>query len=496
MQVNTICILGGGTSGFATSSILARYRELSGLNFNIKVVYSAGIGSIGVGESTLFSIRDFFSYLGLEDKDWMAECNATYKTSVRFENFYKEGRYFYYPFGIGDLSRSISDWFILKDIVPEIYTPEKSSIYFHPGTILNEENRLISDYVRDNAAYHFDSYLLGEFLQKYSEERGVEIINDTFYGTTQDKYGNIESIVCDDGAYPADLFIDCSGFKSLLLGQMMREDYISYDDTLINNKALVTKVPYTDKDKQLTNYTNSVALKNGWIWETPLWDCLAYGYVHTNRFATEEEIEQEFFDHVGEVEYRTVHFKTGRYNRGWVRNVVAVGLSYGFIEPLEATGIATTLENVFRLLECVSKRDLFVTQIDKDLFNHSVADQIDGFKKFVDRHYYLSSKDDSDYWKYVTENIDYKISKEFLDQMVVNRNLDVKSHGTWAGDLYVCGGMDYSCYSKAYTLFSNPDRDVLVKQGEDFEKLIEEMKQYVRTQQSSYKYLKDTIYNK
>ena len=175
---------------------------------------------------------------------------------------------------------------------------------------------------------------------------------------------------------------------------------------------------------------------------------------------------------------------------------MAVGLSYGFIEPLEATGIATTLENVFRLLECVSKRDLFVTQIDKDLFNHSVADQIDGFKKFVDRHYYLSSKDDSDYWKYVTENIDYKISKEFLDQMVVNRNLDVKSHGTWVGDLYVCGGMDYSCYSKAYTLFSNPDREVLVKQGEDFEKLIEEMKQYVRTQSSSYKYLKDTIYDK
>jgi len=456
MQVNSICILGGGTSGFVAASVLAKYRKQCGLKFDIKLVHSESIGSIGVGESTLFSVRELFSYLDLKDSDWMPSCNATYKTSVRFENFYKQGRYFYYPFGVGDTSKSISDWFILKEVLPEIYTPERSSIYFHPDTILNEENRLTSDYVRDNAAYHFDSKLLGEFLQRYSEDLGVEVVNDNFYGTEQDKYGNIESIVCDNGTYRADLFVDCSGFKSLLLGKMMRENYISYDNTLINNKALVAKVPYTDKDKQLKNYTNSVALKNGWIWETPLWDCMAYGYVHTNMFATEEEIEEEFFEHVGEVDYRTVHFKTGRYNRGWVKNVVAVGLSYGFIEPLEATGIATTLENVFRLLECLSKRDLFVTQVDRDLFNHSIGQQIDTYKEFVDKHYYLSSRDDTEYWRFITEVIDYNISDKFLDQMIVSRNLSNKDiRGAWSGNLYVCCGMNYSCYSKAITLSQN-----------------------------------------
>ena len=466
MQINSICILGGGTSGFATASVLAKYREKCRLKFDIKLVHSESIGSIGVGESTLFSVREMFSYLDLKDSDWMPYCNATYKTSVRFENFYKTGRYFYYPFGTGDTSRSVTDWFILKELFPDTYTPERSSIYFHPDTILNEENRLTSDYVRDNAAYHFDSKLLGEFLQRYSEDLGVEVVNDNFYGTEQDKYGNIESIVCDNGTYRADLFVDCSGFKSLLLGKMMRENYISYDNTLINNKALVAKVPYTDKDKQLKNYTNSVALKNGWIWETPLWDCLAYGYVHTNMFATEEEIEEEFFEHVGEVDYRTVHFKTGRYNRGWVKNVVAVGLSYGFIEPLEATGIATTLENVFRLLECLSKRDLFVTQVDRDLFNHSIGQQIDTYKEFVDKHYYLSSRDDTEYWRFITEVIDYNISDKFLDQMIVSRNLSNKDiRGAWSGNLYVCCGMNYSCYSKAITLSQNSKNNIPI----DFE---------------------------
>ena len=150
------------------------------------------------------------------------------------------------------------------------------------------------------------------------------------------------------------MFIDCSGFRSLLLGEIMKEDYIPFSDTLINNKALVGKIPYSNKEEELKCYTNCVALQNGWCWEIPLWDGISVGYVHTNKFATEEEIEKEFFDRYGELDYKTVKFKTGRYKRGWVKNVVGVGLSYGFIEPLESTSIATTLENTFRLLECLS----------------------------------------------------------------------------------------------------------------------------------------------
>ena len=332
MKVKSICILGGGTSGFSMSAILARYREVSKLDFDIKVVHSQDIGGIGVGESTILSINELFQYLKVEDNDWMRECNATYKTSIRFQDFYKKGSHFHYPFGRvhpeQNTLEGVNQWFINKEVFPNTYTPERASTYFVSSTMLAEKNRLTDDAnydLKTNTAYHFDAHLLGEFLKKYSEDGGVEVIDDTFKSATLKEDGSIESLVCENGTYEADLFIDCSGFRSLLLGEVMGEEYVSYGDTLINNKVLRAQVPYKNKEKELKNYTNCVALKNGWCWEIPLWDKMSVGYVHTNKFATKEEIEEEFFNHVGEVDYDILEFKTGRYKRGWVKNVVAVG---------------------------------------------------------------------------------------------------------------------------------------------------------------------------
>ena len=506
MKVNKVCILGGGTSGFMTSSVLAKCREHLGLDFDIKVIHSKNIGSIGVGESTFFNINSLFKYLELKDSDWMPYCNATYKTSVRFENFYKKGRYFYYPFGPCRIDAQVTRWFTLKEFYPENFTPERISLYLNPHTIFNEENKLCDDnnYLRNCAAYHFDSHLLGEYLRKYSEKRGVEVIDDTFLEANLKDDGSIESIVCENGIYEADLFIDCSGFKSLLLGGVMEEEYIPYDNTLINNKAITVKVPYKNKEKQLKNYTNCVALDNGWVWEIPLWDSLAYGYVHTNRFASEKEIEQELFDHIGkEVDYKTVNFKTGRYKRGWVKNVVAIGLSYGFIEPLESTGIATTVDNILRFMECVCKRDMYSTQVDRDAFNHNVSKWVDMYRGFVNMHYYLSSRDDSKYWRYVTQDIDYdsKEYKYFLDEVIIHREpgrstfKDMYGNENFSGDLFLIGGMNYSCWSKPFTL-KDSNTNGMDKECHDFEEYLKGLKSFVNQYSSSYKYQKDTIYSK
>ena len=300
MHVNTICILGGGTSGFITASILARYREVSGLNFSIKLVYSKDIGTIGVGESTLLSINDLFNYLNIKDSEWMKECNATYKTSIRFEDFNK-GTYFQYPFGDIDPRRSnasgIRQWFISKEVDSEVFSPERASLYFLPHTILAERNKLTRDGIDGfdfdrNTAYQFDAHKLGNYLRKYAEGLGVEVIDDRFIGSLRDENGFLTDLVCKDGTYDADLFIDCSGFKSLLLGGELKEEYISFKDTSINNKALRAKIPYTNKEEQLKSYTNCVALENGWCWEIPLWDGMSLGYVHSDKFATEEEIKE------------------------------------------------------------------------------------------------------------------------------------------------------------------------------------------------------------
>ena len=502
MRINTLCILGGGTSGFITASVLAKYREQSGLKFDIKLVQSTDIGSIGVGESTIFNINELFLYLGLKDSDWMRDCNATYKTSIRFENFYKQGRYFYYPFG-PKTDVTANQWFTLKELYPEVFTPEVASLYFNPKSIMNEENKLCDkdDYLRDYSAYHFDSSLLGKYLKGYSEKKGVDVIEDTFLEANLNDDGSIESIICENNTYSADLFIDCTGFKSLLLGKVMKEEYISFSDTLINNKALTAKIPYTDKDKQLKNYTNCVALDNGWVWEIPLWEHISIGYVHTNKFASEDEVKQELFDRYGEIDYTTVNYKTGRYNRGWVKNVMGIGLSYGFIEPLESTGIATTLHGIFRALEILSKRDMYCTQVDRDLYNHSLGDTIDRYKNFLEMHYFLSSREDSQYWKFVTESIDYN-SKEyktvFLKNMILDRDLshleyDSNGNPCFSGFLYIAAGMNYSCYSKPFTLtrYSKNSLDSLKLM---FEEQIEGLKEFTKPFLSSYKYLKKNVY--
>ena len=219
-------------------------------------------------------------------------------------------------------------------------------------------------------------------------------------------------------------------------------------------------------------------------------------------FATEEEIEEEFFEHVGEVDYRTVHFKTGRYNRGWVKNVVAVGLSYGFIEPLEATGIATTVDNILRFMECISKRDMYYAQIDRDAFNHNVSIWVDKYRAFVDMHYYLSSRDDSKYWRYVTQDIDYdsKEYKYFLDEVIIHREpgrstfKDMYGNSQFSGDLFLIGGMNYSCWSKPFIL-KDSNTDGMDKECYEFEEYLKGLNSFVKNYSSSYRYQKDTIYS-
>ena len=237
-----------------------------------------------------------------------------------------------------------------------------------------------------------------------------------------------------------------------------------------------------------------------------MWDSLAYGYVHTNRFANEKEIEQEFFDHIGEeVDYKTVNFKTGRYKRAWVKNVAAVGLSYGFIAPIESTGIATTLENVFQLLEQLSKRDLTITKVDKDNFNYYLSEQTDRYRGFVEMHYYLSSRDETPYWRYITEDIDYHWSdafnlgyRQFLMQNTDLRDYNAQGFselgpGGYIGIVFVALGMNYSSFSPAMIAIEGHNyeecKDYYLKYWKDLEK-------YIKKLPSSYQFLLKNVYNK
>ena len=514
MKVKKVCILGGGTAGFSVAAVFAKYAEMVSANLDITVVYSSEIGKIGVGESTLLSINDLFNYLGLKDEDWMKECNATYKTSISFENFYKKGSSFQYPFGdmrlFGQLH--LRKWFQLKEYYPDIFSPEVFARYILPHTRMNEKNRLTEEqdiygYNFDLiSAYHFDTHLLSKFLRKYAEDRGVKFIDDFYKESVLDSKGNIEKIICENNTIDSDIFFDCSGFRSLLLNGVMKEEFIDYNHTLINNRVVRAKIPYTNKEKQLKNYTNCVALDNGWCWEIPLWDSLSVGYVHSLKFASEDAIRDEFKKHCLEkhsididkenINIDIINYKTGRYKRGWVKNVIGVGLAYGFLEPLESTGILTLLQNTFRALELLSKRDLFWTNVDRDMFNHGVAAEVDSLRGFVEMHYAFSSRDDSEYWRYVTEDIEYP--KEFqttyydiMQMTIINRDYFVGNTGI----PFIISGMNYSHFSPA-CIKNEPESEDITQMKELFVKEDERLYSIVEKYPSTMKFLEQKIYGK
>ncbi len=511
-KINKICILGGGTAGFSTACLLARYKELSKIDLDITVVYSSNIGNIGVGESTLLSVNDIFKYLNLSDEDWMKDANATYKTSISFENFYKKGNQFQYPFG--EVLRNPQDpqyidkWWGLRHHSPEEIKPEMYAKYLLPHARMNEQNKLGEDAeafpwfsLDKQSAYHFDTHLLAKVFKKYAEKRGVKFIDDLYTNSVLNNSGEIDYIVCENQNVSADLFVDCSGFKSLLLEKVMGSEFVDYNETLINNRVVRTKIDYTDKQSQLKNYTNCFALDNGWCWEIPLWDKMSLGYVHSLKFTSEEDIVEEFKSHaknrfgvdIKDDDIDIINYRTGHHEKGWIKNVVGVGLSYGFLEPLESTGILTLLHNAFRLLELLSKRKCFCTQIDRDAFNYSTKRELTTLRAFVESHYYLSSRDDSEYWKHVTENVEY--SGDAYDD-VVRRSIQTRTYDNVDrnnGLPFILGAMDYSPYSSGYMLCEEESEEMsarkkfFLESDEYFNKAVDKMP-------STYQYLKNNIY--
>jgi len=412
MKIKSICIVGGGTSGFMSAAMLSTLNKKNNYGWEIKVVHSPEIGPIGVGESSIQGIRECHEFIGLEDKEWMSEANATYKTGIRFENFLDVGRTWAYPFGQPEKNETIHQWPYLRKTYPETFKPDNAFLWINPYGVLMEENKIseeVYNYMRLFTTFHFDASLYHKSLARKAKENGVEIIEDKLNKTSFKEDGSINSIYCDRGEYKADLFIDCTGFKSLLLEQALGSKHISYDHVLLNHKAYKAFIPWTEEQqKKIPNYTNCVALKNGWVWEIPLWNGMSYGYVHSNRFADPIEIEDEFHSYVGEVNRNTINFVNGRHERAWYKNVVGIGLSYGFVEPLQSNGIASTITLLWNLIEALEVKDGYVNQVTRDCFDMKAALVLDGFKVWIQNHYSFSNRGDSKYWEYLTQSDIYR----------------------------------------------------------------------------------------
>ena len=477
MKIKTISIIGGGSSGWMTAAALSKLCP----HVDITLVESPTIKTIGVGESTLGHITKFLDLLDLKDNEWMKHCNATYKNGIRFTNFADENSgSFYYPFSLGfDTTyapNGLLTWPELATVFPKIFTPNTfAEFYAGSNTFLCKFNKqtnnargLLPHYnFHWDTAYHVDASLFGKFLKdSIALPNGVKHIFGNVENMSKDNYGNLEHLCLDSGIIiTSDLFIDCTGFSSLLLENFMQQKFISFDEYLLNDRAWACKINYDDPDQEMHNYTDCTAIENGWVWHIPLYNRIGTGYVYSSKFVDDTDALQEFKKHlyttgskerVDNTDFSNISIRHGRRELAWVKNVVGVGLSYGFIEPLESTGLLTTHENIIKLVDILNRRNGGVSQLEIDAFNFSVENEIHKFRDFVSMHYSLSLRTDTQYWKHISQGMTFYPEK--FTQMYSNLVGTMSTNFNWLADfppaLFIAAGMGLRPQSTAEMVIS------------------------------------------
>jgi tryptophan halogenase len=420
-NIDSIVIVGGGSSGWMTAATLIKAFP----NKEISVIESKDVPIIGVGESTLGGIRRWTRFIGLDESSFFAHTDASFKLSIKFTDFYKkDAGAFHYPFGspkIDEGRNPFSDWHLKKYFYPDtpvtdmVQSMFPAAALFETNKFSRNENGEFDHFNPDNdVAYHFDAVKFGGWLRDhYCKPRGVNHIVSTVVDIITNNDG-IEKLILETGeVVTADLFVDCTGFKSILLAGALDEPFKSYSDMLPNNKAWATRLPYKDRGKELEGFTNSTAIENGWCWNIPLWSRLGTGYVYSDKFVTKETALEQFkqylmsdkmiiprsVEDISQLEFKEITMRVGIHERTFVKNVVAIGLSAGFIEPLESNGLFSVHEFLFYLVDILNRGE--INQFDRDMYNVTVRDLFDNFAKFVALHYALSHRDDSEYWKNV-----------------------------------------------------------------------------------------------
>lgn len=407
-RVRKILVVGGGTSGWMTAAYLNRTLAAKGVNtVEITLIESRDIGIIGVGEATLANIKRMMIAIGINEMDFMRSCAATFKNAIRFEGFHQKGVPFWHPFtqlthvnqfAIANLWMGQHDAGYQTSYA-EAVTPDPLMCDEHRAP-KNEKHPFYQGLV--NYAYHVDTVQLGRYLRDLSKARGIKHVIDTVISVDQDDNGYVRNVTTKEhGNLDADLFIDCTGFLGLLINKTLGVPFISYNDVLFNNAAVAMRVPYAKGDKKIKPYTGCYAQEAGWIWDIPLHQRRGTGHVYAKDFISPEEAETQLRDWIGpeaeDCEANHINMRIGRSEQAWSKNVVTIGLSGGFIEPLESTGIYL-VEMGLGLL-----RDYFPTKNNMDVmagqFNRHMKSLYEEIRDFICMHYCLTDREDTDYWQ-------------------------------------------------------------------------------------------------
>ena len=401
--IRRLVIVGGGTAGWITAAAFAR---LLGERLQITLVESDAIGTVGVGEATIPQIIRLNAILGFDEHDFVRQTQGTFKLGIEFVNWSAPGSRYLHTFG--DTGLNLANVHFHHYWRRHAMLGGGESLWHYSlhqrAADLGRFGKL--DRVGQTAmtglayAYHFDASLYARYLRAYAEQRGVTRREGMIGQVERDgASGDVTAVVLDSGArVEGDFFIDCSGFRSLLLGQELGVDYVDWSHWLPCDRAMA--VP-SERLSDLPPYTRATARQAGWQWRIPLQHRTGNGHVYCSNFLSDDEAAATLVDHLDTPaldDPRPIRFTTGHRRQFWAHNVVALGLASGFLEPLESTSIHLIQSNVSRLIELFPRTA--VRAEDRAEYNRRTLAEFAQIRDFLILHYHRTDREDTEFWRY------------------------------------------------------------------------------------------------
>jgi tryptophan halogenase len=475
----------------------------------------------------------------------MPHCDAIHKLGIAFKDWYrKDSGTFHCPFGAPRLQyieghsrenlgqTDLNDWNLKKILHPETPVSDYADCFFPVMSLVNQNKSLFTDSYNSSSmdsqmdefgdevqifsgySYQFNATKFSIWLRdnyckaKYSDNF-THILAEVEETPLNDD--GIKHLILDNGQkIEADLFIDCTGFKSLLLTEAFGVPFKNIENYIPNNYAWATKIPYKDPETQIVNYTNCTAIENGWIWEIPLWSRMGSGYVFSDKFISSEEALKEFkqglrkkgYENVEDLEYNLIPMKSGVQSKLWVKNTCAIGLAAGFIEPLQSNGLQSIQQFLFNLCRTLERGH--ISEWDRKEFTHKCHDDFYGFATPVVLPYILSHRDDSEYWREIQnrewdEILSHDSSEGFsrhFDQIYLQKNYALNLNQLPADFHCMAIGMNWNPIDKHVIKYApNLGMDKSTKSKiQQISRRITRWNEQVEDRPSPYQYLKNNIH--
>ena len=438
-QLENIVIVGGGTAGWMAAACLSNIFKNT--RHKITLIESPNISTVGVGEATIPPIIDFIRLLGVDERDFIKQTQATFKLAIQFQDWRVVGESYWHQFGsVGTNIDGLA--FYQHWLKSKLNGNNAAFTDYSPAIAMAKKNKFVmvsenekSVLAGSKHAWHFDATLVAQYLNTYSQKNGVVHVQSHVEKVVLNESGFIASVLLDDGtAVGGDFFIDCTGFNGLLIEGALKTGYDDWSNFLPCNQAIVAQ---TKNMGEPAPYTRSKALEAGWQWRIPLQHRTGNGYVFCDGFTSRDNAESVFRKNVeGDLltDPRFLKFTTGKRKKIWNKNCLALGLSSGFLEPLESTSIHLIVKAIVKFTQMLPTKQCEAALVDE--YNRILNAEYECIRDFIALHYCTTARDDSEFWRYcknmeIPEQLKIKLDLFQCQGRLYKNEFDLFTDNSW-----------------------------------------------------------------